>query len=144
SALGGSPRFGRGNFPLESGELPARIVVKLAPFNEEVLQHFIFLERPHGSDERDGLGFEPEMQFQRAINRPRLTPTSMDYDTIGVFYTALEGWLRGFVARVGEGVAFCGDPALQLSQTEVALPGVEPVLCMKSAGAALRAIVEQG
>ena len=32
SALGGSPRFGRMNFPLDPGYLPAGIVVKLAPF----------------------------------------------------------------------------------------------------------------
>src|ERR1700691_2986136 len=34
SALGGSPRIGRANFPLDPGNLPASIVVKLAPFNE--------------------------------------------------------------------------------------------------------------
>ncbi len=35
SALGGSPRFGRTNFPLDPGLLPAGIVVKLAPFSPE-------------------------------------------------------------------------------------------------------------
>ena len=39
AALGGSPRFGRGNFPLDPGSLPAGVVVKLAPFNDAVLQH---------------------------------------------------------------------------------------------------------
>jgi len=34
SALGGSPRIGRANFPLDPGNLPASIVVKLAPFSE--------------------------------------------------------------------------------------------------------------
>ena len=41
SAVGGSPRFGRVNFPIDPGYLPAGIVVKLAPFSEDVLQHFI-------------------------------------------------------------------------------------------------------
>src|SRR5712692_4130540 len=50
AALGGSPRFGRANFPLDPGLLPAGIVVKLAPFSADTLQHFIFLERPRGSD----------------------------------------------------------------------------------------------
>ena len=45
SALGGAPRFGRTNFPIDPGYLPAGIVVKLAPFSAEVVQHFIFLER---------------------------------------------------------------------------------------------------
>src|SRR6478672_5883392 len=44
SALGGSPRFGRGNFPLDPGALPASVVVKLAPFSRAVLQHFVYLE----------------------------------------------------------------------------------------------------
>src|SRR5882724_10881358 len=51
SALGGSPRFGRDNFPLSPGYLPAGVVVKLAPFNDASLQHFIHLERPEGSAE---------------------------------------------------------------------------------------------
>ncbi|MGH8236120.1 MAG: ferritin-like domain-containing protein [Steroidobacteraceae bacterium] len=51
SALGGSPRVGRTNFPIDPGLLPASVVVRLAPFNAHTLQHFIYLERPAGSDE---------------------------------------------------------------------------------------------
>jgi CDGSH-type Zn-finger protein/uncharacterized Fe-S cluster protein YjdI len=144
AALGGSPRFGRGNFPLDPGMLPAGIVVKLAPFNESVLQHFIFLERPHGSMEQDGEGFTPELQFKRGTNRIRLTPMAMDYDTVGTFYAALGENLRKFVARLGESNAFCGDPALQLSEAEVSLNGAKPVICLKTALAAFDAIVRQG
>jgi CDGSH-type Zn-finger protein/uncharacterized Fe-S cluster protein YjdI len=144
SALGASPRFGRGNFPLDPGALPAGVVVKLAPFSEEVVQHFIRLEMPAGCTERDGSGFEPEVEFRRGVDRPRLTPMPMDYETVGVFYASLEERLREFVARVGENIALCGDPALQLSPAEFALPGAEPVICAKTADAALRAIVEQG
>src|ERR1700756_5837356 len=57
SALGASPRVGRANFPLDPGYLPAGITVRLAPFNANTLQHFVFLERPHGSDEPQGPGF---------------------------------------------------------------------------------------
>src|SRR5207248_10558622 len=56
AALGGAPRFGRGNFPLDPGYLPAGVVVKLAPFNAATLQHFVLLERPRGSGECDGEG----------------------------------------------------------------------------------------
>src|ERR1035438_6027389 len=65
SALGGVPRFGRTNFPLDPGYLPACVVVKLAPFNAAVLQHFIHLERPSTSAEPDGEGFAPERRFAR-------------------------------------------------------------------------------
>jgi CDGSH-type Zn-finger protein/uncharacterized Fe-S cluster protein YjdI len=143
AALGGSPRFGRSNFPLDPGVLPAGIVVRLAPFNEAVLQHFIHLERPADSAESDGTGFSPEFVFTRGIEAPRLTPMPLDYETVGVFYVALSARLSAFVAKHGEDVAFCGDPALQLSATETAL-AAKPVICSKTAIAAFNAIVEQG
>jgi hypothetical protein len=143
SALGGSPRFGRGNFPLDPGGLPANVVVKLAPFSEAVLQHFIYLERPADSNEPDGEGFAPEFLFKRA--RPnRLTPMGLDYDTVGDFYQTLERRTRLFVNKHGESGAFCGDPALQLSTAEIDLGGAKPVICSKTALAAFASIIEQG
>jgi CDGSH-type Zn-finger protein/uncharacterized Fe-S cluster protein YjdI len=144
SALGGSPTFGRDNFPLNPGRLPAGVVVKLAPFGSDVLQHFIHLERPIGSVEPDGGGFEPEVLFRRGIDSPRITPMPLDYDTVGEFYAELDRGLRDFVDRLGESNAFCGDPLLQLSPDEVELPGAKTVVCLKTASAAFKAIVEQG
>jgi CDGSH-type Zn-finger protein/uncharacterized Fe-S cluster protein YjdI len=144
AALGGTPRFGRGNFPLDPGSLPAGVVVKLAPFGEACLQHFIHLERPDGSKEGEGEGFSPDFAFKRGTLAARLTPMAVDYDTVGVFYAMLGQNLSAFVAQVGEAAAFCGDPALQLSPTEVALIGAKPVVCSKTALAAFTAIVEQG
>src|SRR5579872_3726001 len=121
SALGGTPRFGRGNFPIDPGYLPAGVVVKLAPFNEAVLQHFIYLERPKDSTEPDGAGFEPPVHYRRGAPAPRLTPMGLDYDTVGDFYAWLGEDVRRFADRVGEKTAFCGDPALQLSPGEIDL-----------------------
>ncbi|MBL0214175.1 MAG: CDGSH iron-sulfur domain-containing protein [Myxococcales bacterium] len=143
SALGGAPRFGRGNFPLDPGLLPAGVVVKLAPFNTEVLQHFIHLERPVGSTEREGADFAPAFAFSRGTSARRLTPMAIDYDTVGAFYAELGAGLRAFVALHGETAAFCGDPALQLSPAESRIAG-KPVICLKTALAAFAAIVEQG
>src|SRR5882672_7410675 len=111
-ALGGAPRVGRANFPLDPGYLPAGVVVKLAPFNEATLQHFIHLERPEGSNEPDGAAFSYERAFVRAVGAARLTPMGLDYETVGEFYVALGAGLRGLVAQVGEDGAFCGDRAL--------------------------------
>jgi CDGSH-type Zn-finger protein/uncharacterized Fe-S cluster protein YjdI len=144
AALGGAPRFGRSNFPLEAGVLPAGVVVKLAPFNAASLQHFIHLERPDGSSEPDGQGFDPELLFTRGTLAPRLTPMAVDYDTVGAFYAMLGENLRAFVAQLGEAAAFCGDPLLQLAPDEVALLGAKPVVCLKTALAAFSAIVKQG
>ena len=144
SALGGVPRFGRTNFPLDPGYLPAGVVVKLAPFNEAVLQHFIYLERPAGSVEPDGKGFAPERLFVRGTTGTRLTPMGIDYGTVGEFYGAIGEGLRGLVQRSGESTAFCGDPALQLSEQEIDLPGARRVVCLKTALAAFDSIVRQG
>ncbi|HEV8550294.1 MAG TPA: CDGSH iron-sulfur domain-containing protein, partial [Polyangiaceae bacterium] len=119
-------------------------VVKLAPFNAEVLQHFIYLERPAGSPEPEGKGFEAQYSFHRGGVRRRLVPTSLDYDTVGEFYASLDRELKAFVDRVGESAAFCGDPALQLSPLETTLPAAKPVICRKTASHAFQAIVEQG
>ena len=143
SALGGQPRFGRGNFPLDFGLLPAGIVVKLAPFSADVLQHFIYLERPEDSTEPEGEGFETRL-FRRGSDTPRLTPMPLDYETVGAFYHQLGATLRRFSESHGETVAFAGDPALQLGPSEIDLGGAKPVLCLKTALQAFDAIVTQG
>jgi uncharacterized Fe-S cluster protein YjdI len=144
SAIGGSPRFGRANFPIGAGLLPAAVVVKLAPFDETTIQHFVHLERPAGSTEPDGAGFSAELAFVRGAKRDRLTPMAFDYATVGELYSTIEAELRTFVAEHGERVTFCGDPSLQLGPTEVALDGATIVTSLDSALASLTAIVEQG
>jgi CDGSH-type Zn-finger protein/uncharacterized Fe-S cluster protein YjdI len=144
AALGGSPRFGRMNFPLDPGALPANVVVKLAPFGEAALQHFIYLERPSCSAEPEGEGFKPDFSFTRGDARPRVTPMPVDYETVGVFYEMLSKNLASFVARVGEKEAFCGDRNLQLSRKEIDFQGCDPVVCSITALKAFDAIVSQG
>jgi CDGSH-type Zn-finger protein/uncharacterized Fe-S cluster protein YjdI len=144
AALGGAPRVGRGNFPLDPGNLPARVVVKLAPFNDATLQHFIYLERPDGSPEEDGEGFAAERLFIRGSTTPRVTPMARDYDTVGHFYATLSADLRAFVERHGEAATFCGGRGLQLGRDELNLGGARPVLCSRTALEAFDAIVRQG
>lgn len=144
AALGGPPRLGRSNFPLDLGYLPAGIVVRLAPFNAETLQHFIHLESPAELHEPDSAPFAPERTFVRGADGPRLTPMAMDYDTVGKFYDILGRSISRFVGELGEKVAFCGDPALQLTAAETYLPGTAKVICLKTALAAFAAIVTQG
>ncbi|HEY1900394.1 MAG TPA: ferritin-like domain-containing protein [Steroidobacteraceae bacterium] len=144
SALGGTPRFGRANFPLDPGNLPASVTVRLAPFNPATLQHFIFLERPNGSPEPDGEGFVYPRTYGRGNAQARITPMGIDYATVGDFYASLSEGLRGLVERETEDAAFDGDPALQLSPSEVALPAAKHVICLKTATAAFDTIVIQG
>ena len=143
-ALGGPPHLGRGNFPLDPGGLPAGLVVKLVPFGEPALQHFVHVERPHSSSEPDGQGFASGISYRRSVRPASLVPMELDYETVGEFYELLGQEIRAFTALHGEAAAFCGDVALQLSAAETALPGVAPVQCAKTAAATLATIVEQG
>lgn len=144
AALGAAPRFGRTNFPLAPGYLPAGVVVKLAPFGDAVLQHLVHLERPEGSDEPDGAGFAPEAVVTRTPVAPRLTPAGYDYETVGVFYRTIASDLRLLVDRYGEAAAFPGDPGLQMSSAEVALGGARQVTDLTSALAAIDEIIVEG
>ena len=144
AALGGAPRFGRTNFPLDPGLLPAGIVVKLAPFTPATLQHFVFLERPTGSTEKDGEGFAYDRVYVRGSDVRRLIPMGLNYETVGDFYVALSKGLRELVSQFGEDGTFDGDPALQMSPNEIDLMGAKPVICLKTALAAFDAIVVQG
>ena len=144
AALGAAPRFGRANFPLHLGYLPANLVVRLAPFSEEVIQHFIYLERPEGSSEHDGSGFEPSVSYSRAVPGVSLTPTGYDYQSVGEFYEEISGDLTALANKIGEEVLFCGDPALQLTPAESSLPGAKPVINLESALAAIEHIVIEG
>jgi CDGSH-type Zn-finger protein/uncharacterized Fe-S cluster protein YjdI len=120
------------------------VVVKLAPFNAHTLQHFIYLERPSGSDERDSEAFAVERNYVRGSDVQRLTPMGLNYETVGNFYTALSLGLRAMVERCGEDKVFCGDPALQISLADFGFSGSKPVLCAKTALAAFDSIVMQG
>ncbi|MGE0396442.1 MAG: ferritin-like domain-containing protein [Kofleriaceae bacterium] len=144
SALGGSPRFGRGNFPIETGALPACVVARLAPLDDNVLQHFLYLERPARSAEHDAGTFPHAPVRSRSQPRATLTPMSIDYETVGAFYATLRDELRMFVAAHGEEATFCNDPALQLTSEDLQLFGIQAVSCSTTAFGALTSIVEQG
>jgi len=143
-ALGATPRFQRPAFPLVPGTLPAGIVVKLAPFDAVTLQHFVHVERPHGSTEPDAAGYAADRGHARHTVAHRLTPLPLEHDTVGTFYAAVGERLRQLVDAQGEAVAFCGDRALQISASEVRLSGAHPVACLASALRAFKVIVEQG
>jgi hypothetical protein len=48
SAIGAAPHLTRPNLPAPAHHYPAGVNLKLVPFGEPALQHFMFLERPEG------------------------------------------------------------------------------------------------
>lgn len=144
SALGAPAHFSRQNFPIAPGYHPAGVVVKLAPFNVQTLDHFIYLERPEDIDMADGAGFEPERSYTRSLATERLMSMTMDYATVGALYAAIEEGIRGLARTLGEAALFVGDEAHQMSPAVVRLPNLTLVRCVQSACDAIQAIVKQG
>jgi hypothetical protein len=144
TALGGAAHFSRPNFPVGAGLYPSGIVVKLAAFDRDTLQHFVYLERPEGFDVPDGQGFSVASNYVRETVTGKCMPSAQDYWTVGHLYRALEEGLRGMVQRYGEPGTFIGDPSAQIGPDIASLPGLSAVHGLKTALKALDTIVEQG
>ena len=145
AALGGSPRFGRMNFPLDPG-------------------------RPAGERRREARAVQRSgaaaLHLPRAARRARPSPTARastpdftftrgdaraaphaDADRLRDGRRVLRhavGEPAEFVARVGEKEAFCGDRNLQISRKEIDFQGCDPVICSKTALAGVRRHREPG
>jgi hypothetical protein len=87
-AIGGAPHFHRANFPVAPGYHPADVIVRLTPFDEATLDHFIFLERPEGMQMQDGEGFE-RSGAERQVVVEGVTPSAQDYPTVGALYDSI-------------------------------------------------------
>jgi hypothetical protein len=143
-AIGGRPHFARPNFPVSPGHFPAEVVVRLAPFDDATLDHFIFLERPRGLDIPDGEGFEPSRPYEREEAYEGLMPSVQDYATIGHLYDALRTNLASAAKHLGERRLFLGPLAGQVGPETVQLEGVSRIASLTDALRAVDLIVEQG
>ncbi len=144
SALGATPNFQRPPLPVDAGPYPAGFVIRLAPFCAATLEHFTFLERPHGEDVHDGAGFVPGDSYRRVVPAERLSPGPRDYATVGELYETLAHSLDDCAETLGEAALFIGDPRLQVDGALAPLPGVTAVTDLATARAAIHTIVLQG
>lgn len=142
-AIGGAPHFDRPNLPVSPGYHPAGVVVRLTPFDAATLDHFIFLERPVTRALRDAEGFEPAAAARAPARRP-ITPTAIDYDTIGELYDALAEGFSRLSARLGESVLIDADGRGQLGPEAAQLPDVRVVRTLSDALGVIETIKEQG
>jgi CDGSH-type Zn-finger protein/uncharacterized Fe-S cluster protein YjdI len=144
AAMGRRPHLSRPNFPISPGAHPADVVVRLAPFTMDTLDHFIFLERPEGSEIQDSPAFAHEHRYARVMPQRRVMPSSQDYATVGHLYRGIRDGLDRVAMEIGEEALFCGAAAHQVGPSVVALPGLCVVTDLKSAHTAIDTIVDQG
>lgn len=145
-ALGARPHFDRPNLPVAPGYHPAGIVVGLAPFSEDALQHFIYLERAPEDPRHDAPpavpGDAPAPATRALPPAARLTPRAPDYRTIGEFYAHIADGLRALVDRSPR--PFPGGAELQMRAQEMPGQALEVVTDLASALRAIEQVVAQG
>jgi hypothetical protein len=142
-AIGGAPHFDRPNFPVAPGYHPADVVVRLTPFDEATLDHFIFLERPEGMHMEDGEGFEAT-GAQREIAVEGVTPSAEDYPSVGVLYDSIAEGFRFLADRLGEVALIDPDGRGQLDTQTVTLPNIAQVTDLATALSVVEQIKEEG
>jgi CDGSH-type Zn-finger protein/uncharacterized Fe-S cluster protein YjdI len=144
AAVGAAPHFWRPDFPVVRGYFPADVDFHLAPFNEQSLDHFVYLERPEGIDLEDGLGFVHESRYQRVVCSDLLTPTPRDYHSQGHLYHGIAQALCRLAGKLGERALFAGHGEAQVGPDEFPLPGLFEITDLPSALQAIEEIVLQG
>lgn len=144
AAVGAAPHLWRPDFPVARGYFPADVDFHLAPFDEQSIEHFVFLERPEGIDVEDGLGFVHESRYPRVVCTELLTPTPRDYHSQGHLYHGVAQAIRRLAERLGEATLFAGHGEAQLGSAEFPLPGLFKVSDIATAEQAVEEIVRQG
>jgi len=148
AALGGAPRLGRHNLPQRSPYAP-EIRLTLAPFSEQTLRRFLYIERPEGMDISSIAG---ELDHDRPAppvpTGPLVLPAPQAFSGIGQLYHGIERGLRSLVDRYGEERVFVGSPNAQAStryfRVPDSMPELIPVTGLGSAVTAIETIVEEG
>jgi len=144
AAFGATPHLSRPEFPVAQGYFPAELDLHLAPFNEQTIEHFVFIERPEGIDIADGVGFTHESHYQRVVATDLLTPTPRDYQSQGHLYHGIAQAICRLADELGEEGLFVGHGEAQLSSSEFPLPGLFEVTGVETAMKAIEEIVLQG
>ncbi|HEY3699841.1 MAG TPA: ferritin-like domain-containing protein, partial [Spongiibacteraceae bacterium] len=142
-ALGARPHYRRFNFPISSHLFPADIAVALLPFDESTLDHFVYLERPLGTTERDSEHLE-KIAFPRIAIADRLMSFADDYSTVGELYGAIEDSFAQMIQRTSEAAVFLGPICAQLTQKDFRLRGLCTVASMNDVRGAIELIRYQG
>ncbi|HKT20323.1 MAG TPA: ferritin-like domain-containing protein [Stellaceae bacterium] len=144
AATGASPHLWRPEFPVRPGWFPADVVMRLSPFGEATLDHFMYIERPEGIEMVDGAGFDHPAHYPRAARAELLSPAPQDYTSQGQLYHSVLRGLAKLAGEIGEASVFVGHGEAQVSAAEFGLPGLFKVDSLETARRAIEEIVLQG
>lgn len=144
TAIGATPHFSRPNFPVSAGYHPAGVVVELARFCPETVDHFVYLERPEGVEMPDGDGFASPRAYERATRADVIVPSAQDFLTVGHLYKEIRSGMEGLAAGMGESALFIGARQAQMGPEISGFDKLIRVTDLATAGRAIDSIIEQG
>ena len=144
TAVGSAPYVSRPHMPHQARGYPPGVQVRLLPFGEAALQHFVYLERPEGMDDADAEGFQPAGPPPAPMRPGEIIPRGQDFATVGHLYRSIELGLAHLAGKFGEDRLFIGPAFQQADETAFGWPDLRPITDLAGAGRAIERIVEQG
>jgi Ferritin-like len=144
TAVGSAPYVSRPHLPHQARGYPPGVQLRLLPFGEPALQHFVYLERPEGVQGADAEGFERVGLPPPPMRPGEIVPRGQDFATQGHLYRSVEMGFAHLADKLGEDRLFIGPAFHQADETSFGWPDLGPITDLKGANRALERIVEQG
>jgi hypothetical protein len=144
TAVGSAPFVSRPHMPHQAKGYPPGVQVRLLPFGETALQHFVYLERPEGMEGTDAEGFLPAGPPLPPMRPDEIVPRGQEFATVGHLYRSIEAGLAFLADTLGEDRLFIGPAFQQADETAFGWPDLQPITDLAGAGRAIERIVEQG
>ena len=144
TAVGSAPFVSRPHLPHQAQGYPPGVQLRLLPFGETALQHFIYLERPQDVESADGEGFEPVGLAPEPMRPDEIVPRGQDFATVGHLYRSCSRGLANLAEKLGEDRLFIGPAFHQADESAFGWPMLGPITNVEQAQAAIERIVEQG
>ena len=143
-AVGSAPYVSRPHMPHQAKGYPPGVQVRLLPFGETALQHFVYLERPEGMDGTDAEGFQPAGLPIAPMAPDEIIPRGQEFATVGHLYRSIEHGLAFLADKLGKDRLFIGPAFQQADETAFGWPDLLPINDLAGANRAIERIVEQG
>ena len=144
TAVGSAPYVSRPHMPHQARGYPPGVQVRLLPFGEAALEHFVYLERPEGIEGADAESFQPAGLPLTPMGAREIIPRGQDFATVGHLYRSIERGLAHLAGKMGEDRLFIGPAFQQADETAFGWPDLRPITGLAGAGGAIKRIVEQG
>jgi hypothetical protein len=144
AAVGSAPYVSRPHMPHQARGYPPGVQVRLLPFGEAALQHFVYLERPEGMEGADAEGFPPAGPPPSPMSPEEIIPRGQDFATVGHLYRSIERGLGHLADKLGADRLFIGPAFQQADETTFGWPDLLPITDLAGASRAIERIVEQG